>query len=94
MCQTSIVFVHARKNMANACSMATVCTTTRVFRFGNMSASTPPTSENSVNGSVCRSATTPSEIGESVSRSTSQLCATVCVHPPTCETICPKKKTL
>ena len=43
-------------------------------------------------GSVCSASVMPRAVPESVSSSTSQLCASICIHDPTVEISSPTKK--
>ena len=58
------------------------CERRSVRRRSCRSASTPPASENRMIGSCCRNASSPRKNGECVSDSTSQFCATICIHVP------------
>src|SRR5207237_8910840 len=48
-----------------------------------------PTSENRMIGSCCRNASSPRKNAEFVSDSTSQFCATICIHVPMLEVQAP-----
>jgi len=67
----------------------TYCEAISVRRRSRRSASTPPTSENRMIGSCCRNASSPRKNAECVSDSTSQFCATICIHVPMLEVQAP-----
>ena len=86
MCQTWTVFVTVSRNITKLVSIANVCVTMSVRRFGRWSAMIPPKSPSTSTGRNWKAATTPRMNGSPVSSSTSQLCATDCIHVPISET--------
>ncbi len=77
---------------ADACTASSVCATITSLSLSYRSAITPPRSENSATGSAPDAATRPTMNGSLLSWSASHPCATICIHVPISETVCPTQK--
>lgn len=74
-----------------ASTAAAAWVTSRIRRLSKRSAITPPHIPNSSMGRNCRATVTPRSRPLPVRVSTSQLCATCCIHVPDTETSWPRK---
>lgn len=80
-----------RSPSASACNAMRLWVRIATRRLSSKSAPAPASREKKSDGSVSIAVTTPSKNGEFVMRTTSQPTATICIHVPMSEKICPEK---